>query len=545
MSATSANRPISRRDLLRRLSAAGVVSALGGSSLARTRSRRSTSAAANDYDLFFGDLHVHNNIGYAQGTLRRSFEIARNHLDFFALTPHAHWHDMGEYANNVEETWRNGFAITRQRWPDVVAMNREFHEPGRFVTIPAYEWHSASLGDYHLLFPDLEVTREDLFLPDELPPLQEFARERGCIMVPHHPANRRGHRGANTDHWGTDVSPLVEIYSEWGCSEHDRAPYPYIRHTEGGRWTRNTLQYWLDQGHRMGVLASSDDHLGYPGAYHQGLAAVWAEELTREALFDAFWNRRTYGVTGDRIGLSFTLNGASMGRELDYVPEREVAVDVTGWDQIDRVEVLKNNRVIHRDFPMDRRPTRESWNGPILVRFEYGWGPWPVLGIGGTADWDVRLSVDSGTIDAVHPCFTSGPLEEDKRDRIVRHVDREVRVRSHTALEEQFESHSQKAVVLRMHAGPETRLTVSTTAPTEKQLTLSLADLAESNEMLFTAPFPMESAMVHRVVFPERHRTSFTLTDTGDGESDDFYYVRVIQANEQLAWSSPIWVDAR
>jgi hypothetical protein len=341
-----------------------------------------------------------------------------------------------------------------------------------------------------------------------------------------------------------DDSPLVEIYSEWGCAEHDRAPYPYIRHTEGGRWTKNTLQYWLDQGHRIGVLASSDDHLGYPGAYHQGLAAVWAEELTRESIFDALWNRRTYGVTGDRIGLNVTLNGSMIGEELDYVRERELSVDVTGWDQINRVEVLKNNRVIHRDFPMDRQPTRDSWDEPVLVRFEYGWGPWPVLGIGGTADWDIRLSIDSGSIEAVHPCFTSGPLEEDRRDRIVSHTEREVRVKSHTALKQQFESHSQKAVVLRVQGGPETRLTVNTAAPnSDTEMTCSLAELAESNEMLFTAPFPMESAMLHRVVFPERHRTSFTVTDTASGEGDDFYYVRVFQANEQLAWSSPIWVN--
>jgi len=247
----------------------------------------------------------------------------------------------------------------------------------------------------------------------------------------------------------------------------------------------------------------------------------------------------------DRIGLNFTVNGSVMGQELDYVRERELSVDVTGWDQIDRVEVLKNNRVIHRDFPMDRQPTRESWDEPVLVRFEYGWGPWPVLGIGGTADWDIRLSVDSGSIDAVHPCFTSGPLEEDRRDRIVSHTEREVRVQSHTALKQQFESHSQKAVVLRIQGGPETQFTVQTAEPnSESQLSLSLSQLAESNEMLFTDPFPMESAMLHRVVFADRHRTSFTVIDTGDGETSDFYYTRVFQANRQLAWSSPIWVNA-
>ena len=77
--------------------------------------------------------------------------------------------------------------------------------------------------------------------------------------------------------------------------------------------------------------------------------------------------------------MDFRLNGHVMGQELAYVKKREVAVIVTGWDQVDRVELLKNNRVIHRDFPMDRVPYRSSWDRPVLVRVEYGWGPWAAL----------------------------------------------------------------------------------------------------------------------------------------------------------------------
>jgi hypothetical protein len=58
---------------------------------------------AGDYKTYFGDLHNHNAVGYAQGSLERTFEIARNHLDFFAFTPHGHWHDIGHYENKIEE----------------------------------------------------------------------------------------------------------------------------------------------------------------------------------------------------------------------------------------------------------------------------------------------------------------------------------------------------------------------------------------------------------------------------------------------------------
>ncbi len=85
-------------------------------------------------------------------------------------------------------------------------------------------------------------------------------------------------------------------------------------------------------------------------------------------------------------GLDFTLNGRMMGQELPYVRERRLAVAVDGWDAVDRIEVLKNNRVIHREFPIDREPTPQGWREPVVLRFEYGWGPWPALGWGGTAD---------------------------------------------------------------------------------------------------------------------------------------------------------------
>ncbi len=525
---------LSRREWFRRCSAVSLAAALS------PRGAEAQARSVPRYETYWGDLHNHGNVGYAQGSLRRAFEIARNHLDFFAFTPHAHWHDIGHYDGNVENKWINGFAVTRARWPEVLRTAREFDAPGKFVTIAGYEWHSTSLGDYHILFPDLGA---ELVTPDDLGGLQRFAKKRGCIMIPHHPANRLGHRGANFFHRDPGVSPLLEMYSEWGNAEHDRAPFPYTRHTEGGRWTKNTLQYLLSQGHRVGVIASTDDHLGFPGAYREGLAAVKAAELTREAIFDALRNRRTYAVTGDRIALDFTLNGEMMGRELPYVRERALRVAVKGWDQVDRVEVLKNNRVIHRDFPMDRAASPRSWNLPVLVRFEYGWGPWPALGMSRTCDWSFQVSIEGGVLHDLQPCFQSGPLDEERRDRIVERTERSVRVQSFTALREQFEDISTKAVVLRLRGTPETRLTIALDKPSAKSLTLTLAELAECGEALFTGPFPRESALVHRLVFNENYETAFTVNDTDSGSAANWYYVRVVQANGQLAWSSPIWVE--
>jgi len=525
------NGRISRRQLLRATAVASAATA--------ATPPPAPAQPADDYRNYFGDLHCHNHIGYAQGSLRRSFEIGRNHLDFMAFTPHAYWPDIETYPGQIENKWINGFAVAEARWPEVVELAREFDDPGQFTTILGYERHSTYEGDYHILYPDLEGDYE---LIDDLRELQAFAKQRGCIMVPHHPSNQLGHRGTDPTLIDPAVSPVLEMYSEWGCAEHDRAPYPYKRHTEGGRWTKQTLQHFLESGYRLGVIASTDDHLGFPGGYREGLAVVKTRELSRDAIFEALRARRSYAVTGDRIDLDFRLNGALMGQELGPAAERRIEVAVDGWDQLDRVEVVKNGRVIHRDFPMDREPGRARWDEPVVLRFEYGWGPWPALGWNRTADWEIDIRVEGGTIEAYQPCFCPGPLDEGRRDRFTETTKKRLRLTSFTSLKQQVEDFSQKAVVLKIKGDAETKITVALTQPTRTSLTKTLGELAESNEMLFTAPFPMESAMLHRLVFADNHRTRFSFTDRGDSARDDWYYARVTQANEQLAWSSPIWV---
>ena len=497
---------------------------------------------AGDYHIYFGDLHNHSNVGYARGSMQRAFEIAQSQLDFFAFTPHGYWHDIGHYENNIEERWHRGFEVTRERWPDVLATAARFDAPGTFVPLVGFEWHSSSIGDYHIIFPDLAGPYVRF---DDIRELQQFARQHGAIMIPHHPANRLGHRGANLAWLDPELSPVIEIYSEWGSAEHDRAPFPYIRHSHGGRWTRNTFQHFLTEGYRLGVIASTDDHLGYPGAYREGLAAVLTTDLTRAGIFDALRNRRTYAVTGDRIRLDFRLNGHLMGRELPYTRQRELAVTVTGWDQIDRVEILKNNRVIHRDFPVDRLPTAASWDQPVLVRVEYGWGPWAALNADRVFDWDMMITVEDGVLEDVQTAFQSGPFDEDRRDRIVSRGDHHLRVQSYTARRQQMDDISTKAVVLKMRGGPDTRLKVNIKGSTEAPFDQTFRQLANSGEIVYIGEYPNESVMIHRLVFQDRYHTSYHVSDVDGGKEVNWYYLRVVQANGQLAWSSPIWVEPR
>ncbi|MGH9632793.1 MAG: DUF3604 domain-containing protein, partial [Bryobacteraceae bacterium] len=438
-----------------------ILKGIGGSAFSALLSpaRPQTSG---EYTLFWGDLHNHNSVGYARGSLERTYEIAKEHLDFLAFTPHAQWHDMPVMPNEAHMKWVKGFETLREKWPQVQKMAAESNRPGKFVSILAYEWHSSKFGDYCLYYPG---DRLPLRYFENVRDLQQYVRGSRAMIVPHHLAYKQGWRGANWEYVDVSVSPVFEIFSEHGLSERDNGSDPYIRHSNGGRWTRNTLQAALKRGLRAGVIASSDDHLGYPGAYGEGLAGVFARELTREDIFDAVWRRRTIAVTGDRVHLVAKLNNQWMGSILPFAADREVHVDAVGEDEIERIDILKNNRVLARYFPEDHFRDNAPWPGDVLCRLEFGWGPWADLNMSRVAQWDITVSVINGKLLAATPCFQSGPFEEELRDRILDRTATSCRLHLFTSRRQAFKEIPTKSVVLRIAGGRDASLEVKVVRP--------------------------------------------------------------------------------
>lgn len=492
--------------------------------------------------LYWGDLHNHNAIGYAKGSLERSYDIAMRHLDFFAFTGHAQWHDMPKMPQDKHLKWVKGFEVLRKHWRDVERLAAEHYRPGRFVTFVAYEWHSSRFGDYCLIYPGQDDTRLAYF--DHVSKLQAYAQKRGALIIPHHPAYRADWRGANFDHLDTTVSPVVEFFSEHGGAEHDRGPFEYLRHSMGGRWTVNTMRSLLERGARVGVVASTDDHLGYPGAYREGLTGLYADALTREGIFEALRARRTVAVTGDRIALDFRLNGRWMGEAVGTTDPREIEINATGWDEIERVELVENGRAIARVFPVDQPADPLPWDKPVLCRVEFGWGPWGDLNMARICDWEFELGVEGGEILDVLGCFRSGPFHENRRNIITPRSSKTCHVRSYTSRTQALGDLVTNAVVLKLQAGPDAKLTATFTQPTATTLVKKLSDLAASSDIDFFGPFSSESILFHRLVFEPHYQVRLATTRRGQGKRADWYYARVVQANGDQAWSSPIWVGA-
>jgi hypothetical protein len=382
----------------------------------------------------------------------------------------------------------------------------------------------------------------DLFLPDHVDKLLDFAEAKGALAVPHHVAYEQGWRGANFDHFRPTASPIVEIFSEHGLSENVAAPFPYIRHSMSGRSTANTIERQLHKGLRFGFVASSDSHRGYPGAYGEGVLGVWARDLSAASLFEAMRARRTYAATGDRIVLEVALNGRPMGCELEAVADREIDVHVIGEDAIAVVELVRNGRVIERHFPDDHADRPPKLPGRAKCRIQYGWGPWAALDLGQTCLWEMMIRIAGGRFRRVIPCFQSAPFEEKLRDRLRIVSPTEIHLTSYTSRVKCFAEDPTKAVVCELEGGPDAELSVEIQKPAKQVVRARLGELVKDNVVTFTGGFTSESTIIQPLVGPSEYSADVRFRDRRPEQGPDWYYVRVTEKNGQMAWSSPIWV---
>ncbi|MGD8239738.1 MAG: DUF3604 domain-containing protein [Armatimonadota bacterium] len=298
---------------------------------------------------YFGDLHGQNYIGQGVGTMDDYYAWARDAeaLDFCAWAGY-------EYRTPLDgDKWRER----------VVEVGNRYNDEGGFVVMQGLEW-SGDGGHRNIYVPgddipfhgsplrraprDTVIPRGE-WVPSGVRPteLWRALEDIEAITIPHHP---KFMGGANWEYRNDAMQPVVEICSQWGISE------------EGGP---HSVQAALLLGHRFGFVGGTDTHVGQPGhGPHNlnegiGLAAVYAAELTRRAIFDAIVARRCYATTGPRILLDYELEADGevlrMGQE-GRVPNgpRTLRISVAGCDRLARVEVLRNCEVVHSVEPRER-----------------------------------------------------------------------------------------------------------------------------------------------------------------------------------------------
>jgi hypothetical protein len=294
--------------------------------------------------IYWGDLHSHSEYSFdAVGD--RPFHYARfiSGLDFYALTDHSWPPDADGTTTGLSEfTWKAYGAATDDNYV-----------PGSFVTLHAYECSmDGPYGHHNVYFRDvqgpLHYARSHI-LPEAhtstLPDIWASLKAGEALTIPHHTG--KFPPGIVFTPQNDEFRRNFEIYSGHGLSERFDPDHPlafeksdFTSDSESVHFPSYAQDAWK-LGLRLSTIAATDDHYSQPGKPHWGATAVLAQELTRDGVFRALHDRRTYATTGSRIILDFTLNGMPMGSVVPVRSPPTIGIGVIGTDAIARVELLR------------------------------------------------------------------------------------------------------------------------------------------------------------------------------------------------------------
>lgn len=289
-------------------------------------------------NLYWGDIHGHSKISDGANTPDEYYQYGRDMagLDICALTDHE-------------------ACFKKKGWKEVQELAEKYYQPEKFVTFKAFEWTSNTYGHYNVYYRKTEIesilanfTGWDVEFRLKTSVLFDLLRKKDVLIIPHHTLV--------ATEWDSYDSRerLVEVYSCWGRSEYPGNPGWDKRHNPWGG-----IQNALKKGYRLGIIGGSDTHDSFPGRcypgnrasnlnYKGGLMAVYAPRLTRDAIFDALFNRHCYATTGERIILDFKIDEHIMGDEIEQTRNkpRIIKVIAAGTADIDKMEIVRNNTII-------------------------------------------------------------------------------------------------------------------------------------------------------------------------------------------------------
>ena len=324
---------------------------------------------------YWGDLHGQSGESIGVTTSRQYFDFARN-KSFLDVSSHQ----------------ANDFQVNNAFWRYLNELTKEFHQDGRFVVFPGYEWsgNTAVGGDRNVFFREegrtirrsshaLIADRTDIHTDaPSAGELFEALREEDCVVFAH-VGGRYADIGLAHD---ASIETAMEIHSAWGTFE----------------WL---LTDGFPLGHRSGVVCNSDGHKGRPGASYPGAATFGAyggltcfltDDLSRDGIFECLRRRHHYGTTGCRmhmqVNATFPEGGTLFDRDPNIFPDAkreavtsammgdiiqssatkvDLSFEVAAHAPIERIEVRNGTDVVElvRPYTVDDLGSRIRviWSG--------------------------------------------------------------------------------------------------------------------------------------------------------------------------------------
>ena len=455
--------------------------------------------------LFWGDMHGQTRETVGTGTVAEYYRFARDRA----------WVDVASWQGN-------DFQVTDAHWGEVCDETKRFHEPGRFITFLGYEWSGLTPagGDHNIYYlkDDQPIHRSAHWQihdgsseeTDRYPisALWETFRGRDDVMAIAHVGGRYG----NFDFYDPEIVRAVEIHSHHGTFE----------------WFAEDA---MRRGMVVGIVAQSDDHSGRPGLsaplrplardfatfdVYGGYTGIYAEELTREGIWEALRARHCYATTGQRILLDVRCGDRMMGDVVEDVGDVRLSIRAVGTAPLLDVEVRRDAEVVYRHpfaGDADADWVRVEWSG-VRVKSRQK-----------KVDWDGEISVQGGVIEDFRAYAFDQPDQG-----VARVSTSELEVRSTT-------SGDIDGVFLKLGGDDPT---ISFEARPGR-FTVKVGDLGPIPSV-FDAGGVNQQVRFSRCA-PEGRPldVAFEFHDPDPPAGQHAYWVKLVQVDGHMAWSSPVF----
>ncbi len=458
---------------------------------------------------FWSDMHGQSRETIGINTAREYFDFARN-KSFVDICGHQ----------------ANDFQITDAFWAHLNDLTAEFNEPGRFVTLPGYEWsgNTGLGGDHNVwyrtegrpIYRSCRALVSDRTTPEtdahSAADLIEKLKDEDALVVAH-----VGGRYADIKYaHDAKLEPSVEIHSAWGTFE----------------WI---VRDAFEAGYRVGIVASSDGHKGRPGASYPGdsefgsyggLTCHLLDSLDRDTLFDEFRKRHHFATSGQRMFLNVTATtsgGVSMMGDAVSTGDDHVSlsIEADGSAPIERIDIFDG---------LDHLETFRPWFpavGPGRLRITCAGQHY--RGRGRLVRWTGEAKLSAGKIERISGVNFWNPHRQPERT-----ADDAVKWRTVT-------TGGASSVDLWLDdAAWSGGVEIKTS---ETNATVSLADLTADGETYACGGMDIR-LMVTRL--PEKlSETAYAATHEiplSPGHEARLY-VRITQEDGHQAWSSPIYME--
>ncbi|WP_339295204.1 CehA/McbA family metallohydrolase [Paenibacillus sp. FSL W7-1279] len=295
--------------------------------------------------LFKGHMHSHTSLsdGILLPNDAYDFVKANTDFDFFAVTEHDVTYDIStgsDFITNVQDSYSKEYKLLHEQSD---AHNRD----NEFITLPG-----------------TEVTWYD---------------ESGHINLFNAPWFARTHGVGADGTWGwSDIKyDLPTFYARLAQDPHAIAQFNHPRLS--GNWSFNEFKHYnrdvdrnlnmieykssndfavytkaLDQGWHVSPVFGGDEHKGNWGMVQPHVTGMWGDNLTREGLYEAMRNHRTYVSFDRNLEMAVSAKGQMMGAILP-ADTKEINLfvrmnDPDANDVLDKVVIYKNSGEVLKEY---------------------------------------------------------------------------------------------------------------------------------------------------------------------------------------------------